>query len=295
MSTTYVEQFANPAWRNPVTVPAGALVRAAGTVEWWDLAGGWATWPGLPAGGRFIMRLYDPLDPGEVIRAIELTGAGQLRVVRGDNGTAPAPHPAGFRLENVITAAGLRARAAGVVSGNGLALPQTWPEGWGPSPGGLPRMRFSPIATWNDLTERPTAGLIIPGGEAAEGAVYEAVAFGYYTAGAAGRTISFGPRVSGTGIGGGTWPAGRLDTVNPCRWRVHGWLAAHNGMVCESTEVMIAPANAAGTPVDVFILGTVGAGTPVALSAAFTWNLWARLNNAGMTITVQGGRAWRAA
>jgi hypothetical protein len=307
MSIPYAERWANPAWRNPVTVPAGAAAVAAGTDQWWELAGGWGGWPGLPPGGRAIMRVHDPHLPGEVIRAIELTAAGELRVIRGDQGTTPAAHPPGFRLENVITPAGLRARVHGLPSGNGVIIrdpdpaPPPWPAG------GM--MSFTPVQTWTGaqtIAERPTAGLVIRPGEAGPGAIYEAVAFGYVSASGGGQTVSFGPRVSGTGIGLGTWTIafGTGPANAACRWRMHGWLAIHDGpVVCDSTEVELAERNDAGAvpPATVnnprvFVIATPGLGTPVDLTVPVTWNLVARLNQAvPSSITVQGGRAWRCA
>ena len=109
----------------PATVPAAHPAVAPGTQETWAMAGGWQLFPPVPAAEAYpplVLRVTDPADPREVILVRDSRTAA-WQVTRGDQGTWPVSHAAGFTVRNAITAAGMASLAQGVPSGNGLVLP----------------------------------------------------------------------------------------------------------------------------------------------------------------------------
>jgi hypothetical protein len=240
----YWERFTNPG-AVPVTVPAAQDVVPAGTVQTWPVAGGYPTWPAAapadPAAGRWyaeMFRVYDQARPpgygrapGEVIRVLATRPAeAQWDVLRGDQGSTPTVHDAGFELVNLASADGLAGRAQGVPSGNGLVLPTGTVDG----------------TTWtNDANEHYLVTVDVPAGEASQGAIYQATAFGWVNLGNAGgvnRTITLGHRWRenplpgpGTVVNAGFNPWVISTPANAqaqaCRWRAEGWVTIHAGQL----------------------------------------------------------------
>ena len=164
----FTERWANPPEHGPfppATVPAAKTAAAAGDMETWVIAGGWAQFPAVDDTARYpgVLRIYDRAAPSEIIRVRRNPGA-TWEVTRGDQGTTPVAHAAGFTIANAVTSAGLRALARAVPSGNGLVLPAA---------------NIGTI-TWAGNTESDIARLRVPAGEAVPGSVYEAFAWGTY-------------------------------------------------------------------------------------------------------------------
>jgi hypothetical protein len=294
---SYVERFAG---HTPVTVPAGAAAVPPGTEEEWTLAGEWAGWPRLPgtipamAGatgpgptreGIGVMRLYDLAMPLEIILATSLTDDGVVTVVRGDQGTIPTVHRPGFPVACCISADGVGARAQGVPSGAGVLIPTA----------------TSPPQSWEDQARHTLCSLFIPGGEARQGAEYEAFAFGYFTVGAATRGFEVYAGWSGISLGfHADWRFGANRTL---RWRGHHWMSVHAGTVAVNYEWLFADSTGdgpAGPSAIRRMVGPTALGIPVAradLNDDAMYTLEARLPEfqAGQPAVVQGGRAWRAA
>ena len=167
---TVTEAWANPA-NVPATVAAGAPAVPAGTGQAWVMGGGWAefTPPADPAARPpVIFRVFDLNAPGEVILVTDSRTA-TWQVTRGDQGTTPADHAAGFAVHNVITRDGLANFAQGVPSGNGLVLPAAG------------RRAVTEGAFTNEVFT--VSELPVPAFEATPGSVYELLAFGYFWTG----------------------------------------------------------------------------------------------------------------
>jgi hypothetical protein len=312
----YREEWGQPAPDTPVTVTAAQA--AAGGVQTWPLAGplpaGWPTAARTAGtGGAYprIFRIRDIDRPAEIIRVLTgAPGATSLEVLRGDQGTTPDAHPAGFQITNVITAEGLTARAQGVESGQGLVHPYS----------GLPAR-----AAWSapDYTVHVFTRIDSPAGEIAPGAVFEAKAFGLITvptAGGALRQVEFGQHLSTLNhptvpadkrLGYQAWNIRSADT-GPLRWRLHCTLEAHGGnQVVGSVRLALAQSSAVATQVFKYMSAPAGSppayglGTPYlpATGAGLdVYDIYAQILNVNnpaaapaLTVTVQGARAWRAA
>ena len=180
MSTpAYQERWANPTVTAeppvaPVTVPAGQAgfpAVVSGDVQTWPMAGGISWFPRANPGqyAPSVLRIFDLAAPTEIIRVLD-NGTANWQVQRGDQGTTPVPHAAGFSVWNAVTAAGLAGLQQGVPSGNGLALPRAGRTGsW-----------LLPVTPIEAKCAYMVAGIGIPAGEAVRASVYEAVAWGFY-------------------------------------------------------------------------------------------------------------------
>jgi hypothetical protein len=283
MTAAYTEHWRNPSWRNPVTVPAGAGPANPGDLETWDLAGPWQGWPVLDQPWH-ILRVYDPALPGEIMRvAGPAPGPAQVRVIRGDQGTTPVPHPPGFALMNSISAEGLAARAQGIPSGRGLLLP----------PG---QVHTPPTTTTAVAQYVVMAAVQVRAGEAVPGSVYEAVVHGYWTPGAAGRPIQFGQLWGDVRLGWGSWTLGtpNNEPAAQLRWRLHGIIAIHEEGAVGSLEAQVTKMNTSNDASPMYLGGELGP-VPVEVVAPVQYSIYVDLEVAGMSATAQGGRAWRAA
>jgi hypothetical protein len=303
-------------WANPpltpatVTPPGGTTAPAPGTVEPWVMAGGWAEMPAADPGTwpPSLFRVFDLRAPSEIILVTATAGAAWT-VVRGDQGTAPVAHEPGFAVLNVITGPGLDGLAQGVPSGNGLVLPAA---GRRVPPANLPA----------DGVLHSVQVLPVPAGEAIPGAMFELVSFGFYnTTTGTGQVIIHAEldwTVGGvtTGLAPGDWslnaifpPAGNKTNA---RWKLHGmltfWAGAPQLLAAADIEVQLGGAQGTNTPHEDFLTGRIPAdagtdangGVAVDTNAAATVGLAMRLattvagGTSGGTITVQGGKAWRA-
>jgi hypothetical protein len=276
---SYIERWINPGAPATVTGPAAAFAPAApGAVQTWNLAGGYAAWPVLPAGGAQIIRLYDPHMPLEIVRVTAGPAAAAITVIRGDQGSTPTAHRPGFEVACCLSAEGMTARAQGVASGLGLITPGA-----------------SAFLQWSNTVETELCGVDVPGGEARPGAEYEAFAFGYLNAGNIDRAIDVGQDWGSNTIGYNTnWssPAGQ-----DCRFRMHGWVSVHAGLISSNYEMLLAKNNNAAVTVWQRHVGPVNPAQAVDFSAPARYRLYARWTTAGpgTLFCVQGGRAWRAA
>lgn len=240
----FTEGWANPA-SPPTIVPAGAAASPADNS--WVMAGGFAAWP--PADPAVIppalFRIYDRDQPAEAILVRQAAGAA-WQVTRGDQGTPVLAHAPGFEVLSLISPAGLAGLAAGVPSRNGLVLP---------SGAALTGQRnFNDFNTRHNLVE-----LIVPGGEAVPGSVYEVLAWGRHVTRASGTvTNATRPRFELTW--GSTVLANQVFIVMPtparfggdplagnneARWKIHAVVSVLAGnLAAPNTSVWIAPYNA---------------------------------------------------
>jgi hypothetical protein len=288
VSAPYIERWPGPA-SVPVTVAEAAAAVPPGTAELWTIGGGIGEWPDFgPADGQ-LMRVYDVEQPGgEVIRVNGRAGA-QWLVIRGDQGTTPTAHPAGFEIIGCLSAGGLGTLAQGVPSGNGLVI-QTGTHA---------------SQEWNTLPERRLVGMEVPANEAAQGALYQAVAFGFITVVGNNlpsdiRTVEYGQRWTAAtpqNVGAHTCT---IDPRYPvptsggeCRWRLDAWVAIHAATLCGSVRVMQQHTFDALYDQEFYLFGPTNTGQPVDLAADAEYFLFARLP-AAATFRLLGGRAWRA-
>jgi hypothetical protein len=281
---SYAERWANLAV--PVTLPGGATAAAPGTEQIWDLAGGLAGWPPVDPAARELLRIYDPAMPLEIIAVTERPLPGQpaqARVIRGDQGSTATGHRPGAVLHPCISAEGLAARAQGTPSGTGLVLGTA-----------------TELADWTSASNPARtiiASVLVPAGEAAAGAVYEAYAFGYYTTtGATGTAGMFFEQDWGDATLGSHQFTGQAANISNCRWKVHGWVNIHPGNLASGTaDVLLGAApGTAANPVRQYMIGP-SADQPIDPAADVTYRLLTQLTAPGMHMWVLGGRAWRAA
>jgi hypothetical protein len=292
------------AWAGPLpsetTVPLGAALAPAGTPELWTMAGGYAAFPAADPAliPPSLFRVYDRDASAEAILVRETAPPGTWQVTRGDQGTPVLAHAPGFTVRSLISPAGLAALAAGVPSGNGLVLPaaaQTVP----PPPSTSPPQ-------WNDALPHTIAQLLIPGGEALNGAVYELLAWGWYTTRAGQNSgLFFGLAWGATPLG----PDAAFTTPGPginepgVRWKIHSAVSVYGSQAAMNSTVWVAERNAVdrlATPLRRFMFGGP-APTPVTTTAAqlltghVTGADAAGALPAGLGITLAGSKAWRAA
>jgi hypothetical protein len=289
--SVFTETWAGPLLAD-ATVTAGGTGAIAGP-ETWTMAGGFAQFGAADPNAipPALFRVFDRDAPGESILVRQTTGP-TWQVTRGDQGTVPVAHAPGFAVHSLISPAGLASLAHGVPSRNGLVLPAAG--------------RLTQPPTWNDPGEHRLAELPVPSGEAITGSVYEALAWGWYhTNNAAGCTMDFGINWAGVGLGGAAFP--RPSTAEtgtgqgPGRWKMHAVVSVLAGsLATANATVWLAPHNAVDlydpafylerymiSPLDSRAIVTTGPGLV----------FWIRLigNNANLSVTLAGSKAWRAA
>jgi hypothetical protein len=324
----YTETWANPP-EIPATVPAGAPAGTAspGDPETWMMAGGYAALGEADptATPPRLFRVYDRHTPGEAIRVTDTRADPLWQVIRGDQGTPVADHAAGFQVEPLISAAGLDSRVPGVPSGNGLMLPAV------SSSFALPS--WGPDLLWRSCWPPPRlntvggGGLLVPDGEAVPGSVYEAVAWGQYATGpppgTTGTPLAFMINWSNAliqddvtmpslGNAAVTLTDAVPDTNNTvhARWRIHGLLAiTGDGLGYANLTVHLSLTHAFDTnqppgapapfkPPVRYMIGGAGttpvAPTPIVTTGDRMFAVLVQKPTAG-TVTVLGGKTWRAA
>jgi hypothetical protein len=322
MTAPVHEQWANPQWLNPVIVPAGALGAddgvQPGDPETWDMAGGWAAFPGANEGPPWPeeqFRVFDLHAPAEIILVRATSGTttrAQDRrrarrrlpprsapgpvwdVTRGDQGTIPVRHAPGFQVRNLITGPALTSSlAAGTPDIHGLVLPAAGRRG--------------PAVPFTDNQFHPVAELPIPAGEAIPGAVYELTAFGIYQVpNAAPQNISFEARWTGATdvqLTMGTWNfvtlGGVLANLNVCRWKAHTLIKVYESSMASASTLLHLAVSVSTTGMqmlDLMSAPTILAGAAIDTAGPATATLRARLdNNTGAGyLTVWGIKAWKA-
>ena len=290
-----------------------------GQAEMWAMGGGYAAFPPADAvGGLYpptTFRIFDPADPREIMR-VRQTGP-TWAVVRGDQGSLPVPHAAGFTVLPFTTASALAAMAPGVPSGNGLLIP------------GASRDLAGVSGGWSWYFIAPHE-FEAPAGELNRGAVYEVMGWGHYTFTAAGSpnipalmptppyfcaAMYFGGYTGNPDkygdvnrIGQIAIPLGPRTIANlPAhgRWRIHGTMAFYPGAVTTTIELHLATgnggaANNAGLPVELRMFGpdNVFTGGRVDTNGGphgIGLLLLPETSNSVFSYWFQGGRAWRSA
>ena len=290
------------AWTNPplvaatVTPPGGTTAPAPGTVETWTMAGGFASFPQAIAATvpPSIFRVYDRDQPAEPMLVTQTAGA-TWTVTRGDQGTPTVAHAPGFEVLSLISPAGLAGLAAGLPSRNGLVLPAA-------SRTGLPQQ-------WNNdgVGIRHTlASLLVPGGEAVAGSVYEATAWGKHITRTGADTFPrFGVNWGATPIGGGpaSFTTLRTPANEQSRWKVHtlisiltpGNLATVNASVWLSRSASVEDYVDQQTWVARYMFGDTGPGTGITTGTAQTLTLWHEAVTNTQEFWQFGAKAWRLA
>jgi hypothetical protein len=317
------EQWTNPQWVTPCTVPAGAPGTgdgvASGDLETWDMAGGWAAFGGANEGPPYPeeqFRVFDLHAPSEIILVRQTSGTttraqdrrrarrrltprsvpGPVwQVTRGDQGTTPAAHLPGFAVLNAVTGPALtNSLAAGTPGHNGLVLPAAGRRG--------------PAAPWTDNAWHPVAELPVPAGEATPGAVYELTAFGIYQASTngGGQAVSFDSRWAGATdvqLTLGSWNIQTLGGVlgQVCRWRVHTLIKIYADSFAHGSTLLHLAGQNSTTGVQMYDLisaPTVLAGSAIDTAGPATVSVRAQLpNNLVGTpgpFTLWGSKAWKA-
>ena len=324
---TISEQWVNPQWVTPCTVPAGALGAAdgvqSGDPEQWDMAGGWAAFGGANEGEPYPeqqFRVFDLHAPSEIILVRQTSGTttaaqdrrqarGRLAaraapgpvwdVTRGDQGTVPVAHQPGFAVHNAVTGAGLtRSLAAGVPAIHGLVLPAAGKRG--------------PAVPWTDSQWHPVCELPVPAGEAVPGAAYEITAWGLYQTGTAGaQVLSYQAGWTGAtdivltdgACNIGTLAGVSLGTVS--RWRAHTLVKIYADSYAHGNTLMhLAPSISTTGVQSVDLLSAFTGGPPwgreIDTAGDAVVSLWMKLDNgaggavAGGSVTVWGYKAWKA-
>jgi hypothetical protein len=307
MTASFREAWANPpefanGSAGPATVAAPHPAVPPGTIETWVMSGGWGTFPQVSPGGvPELLRIFDLRAPGEIIRVTDSRTAA-WQVVRGDQGTAPLDHAAGFAVYNAVTAAGLSSLAQGVESGFGVVLPDAAPR------------TYPPAGLWKDALPHDVAWLEVPPGEAQPGAVYEALAWGWYhTNGFTLQTFYVGMNWGGVNTGGAVLAYCPMTTAggwnvpanNVARWRLHGLVNIFTGSRAGANLILTISdrGNAVPVPDNTNLPRTFMAGQPgpviiaADMPAGQRFRIWAQqtLNGGGQEFACQGGKAWKAA
>jgi hypothetical protein len=308
MSVVWEERWADPPV-TPVTVPAGAPAVPPGTQQTWVMNGDLtqfdectadpSAWP--PS----LFRVFDLRDPREHI-LVRDSRTPSWGVTRGDGGTPTVDHDPGFAVHNVIAAAGMRTRAGGVLSGNGLVLPAC--------------ANRSVLGPFTDSEYHACARLPVPAGEAVPGSLYEAIAWGYLTCGSitGAHFLLAGLGWEVMEFGASSW---RLSDYIPqlptetagqfIRWRLHGMLNVFDppgpaALACASTELTLAPDVEVARPAVSLLVGPIppnmgqraivtDADRQFSVAMAMSATTAAGGAVTGGHFVVQGGKAWRAA
>jgi hypothetical protein len=288
------------AWANPAAVPCTVASGynpggAAGDSETWVMAGGWAQFPAaddsiIPPS---LFRVFDPAAPAEHFQ-VHMTMGGTWLIYRGDQGTPVVAHAPGFEVRSLLSPAGLGALARGVPSGNGLLLPAAG--------------RTGNVADWNDDLRHPIATLQVPGGEAADGAVYEVFAWGVYGSRAGQNSgLFFGLSWGAAALGpdGFVFVPGQGINAPSVRWKVHSIVSVYAGRAHANSTVWMATRNDVDLlqyPLHRFMFGdTAAAGTAITTATGQAFAAYIQgANNVGtlpggMVISLFGSKIWRSA
>jgi hypothetical protein len=298
----YAEVWASPPDPPAVVVDAHPAA-APGALDTFQMGGGYAAYPVADPAARppTVFRIYDPADPREIIRVGDTGGAHLVpspvwQVTRAtEDSSAAVGHAAGFEVRPFITKASMDGRARGTTSRTGLKL----------------RPRLAGPVTYTGNADNYVAELLVPGGEAISGSLYEIIAWGYYTAGPmAGTAPNAGPHFNC----GGRWSSngnpgqlemavlGAVTGTAGLRWRIHAAVNLYGVTLTATISLWAARSTNPSDPVPVKgMFGPVDP-WPQNVLADSTFALRIGTGTTGPytfagppSVTVQGARSWRAA
>jgi hypothetical protein len=284
------ELWANPPATLATVSSGGTTAPAQGTSQSWTMAGGYASFPAASSAANPPNQFHviDPAAPTEIIAVTNVSGSTWTvtRGAGGVDGTTPVVHAAGFAVQQVVTAGGLGQLVQGPPSGDGLSM--------------LNGSNDALVSAVNTAAAVQAAGLAVPGGEAIPGSVYELEAWGLYGTNSTGTVLTFALTWGAVTLGTNafTMPVSQ-NIAAPARWRFKASVEIFAGPVAGvNARLEIAPSNAAGTAVAVYLFGsnaTGGLTVVTATGVAFELNLNWTTANAANGVYVMGGKAWKAA
>lgn len=275
-----VETFSNPAAATTVTT-GGTTAPAALTQETWTVAGGFAGFPGASSAAAYptFFRIFDPLLSSEIMWVVNTSGS-TWTVIRGNEGTTPVAHPAGFAVQQVISGGTLNNFAQTATSDSGLIQAKA---------GILTQAAIS------STTPTTVASLSVAANEPVPGAVYEIDVFGFYSTSAGTPALDIAVQWGSTTVGAQAVGVGTAVTDNNSRFRIRTILVFNTATACYANHsVSMATVNTGATAVPQFMFGPTNS-TTVIVSSATTLTLTLAWSTTGGSITVLGGKICRTA
>jgi len=273
-------------WANPessTTVAAAQTAVAQGTSQNWTMGGGYAGFPSASSSANPPTQFHviDPAAPTEIIAVTNVSGT-TWTVTRGAESTTPVAHAAGFSVQQVVTAGGLKQLVQGPPSGDGLAL-------------GTAQANSSILSVVNATTTLTLAQMTVPANEATVSSIYEIECWGLFTTGSSNTVLTWTLSWGGVTLttNAYTMPA----SVTNGRWRFKGSIQVFPGPLAGvNARLEIAPSSSVGTAVAVYLLGNNSdTGLSITTSSSEVFELTAVWTTGTNSLYVTGGKAWKAA